>query len=164
MKKHIGAALLVVFMVPHLTFAAVNPGVEFLSPLVQTIIQLLQDRIAVLSEENRVLKLAKSEPVVCGNTSTLQTPQQRHDELMRLEAQRIRAEYSVKISEVESKITAMEVKLRDPAVSWECGGYGCPFRLQEEAKARKELLALYDQKRALEAERKQSLASVGVFE
>jgi len=48
MKKAIVTGFLLL-IIPFSSHAAVNPGVEFLTPLVQTIIGLLQDRITFLS-------------------------------------------------------------------------------------------------------------------
>ena len=55
MKKLLTASFLAL-IIPLTSHAAVNPGVEFLTPLVQTIIGLLQDRISDLVGENTALR------------------------------------------------------------------------------------------------------------
>jgi hypothetical protein len=70
MKKTLATGFLLL-IIPFSSHAAMNPGVEFLSPLVQTIIGLLQDRIAVLSA--RVTEL-ESRPSCTPVTSTAQVP------------------------------------------------------------------------------------------
>lgn len=58
MKKAIAGGLLFISIIPFNAFAVTSAsvGIEFLSPLVQTIIGLLQERIAILSAENTNLR------------------------------------------------------------------------------------------------------------
>lgn len=55
MKKLVVASF-IALIIPFTSHAAISPGVEFLTPLVQTIIGLLQDRISVLVGENNTLR------------------------------------------------------------------------------------------------------------
>lgn len=54
--KKLMVASFISLIIPLTSHAAINPGVEFLTPLVQTIIGLLQDRISVLVGENNALR------------------------------------------------------------------------------------------------------------
>lgn len=67
MKKALVGALIISVFVPSVAFAQVDraAGVEFLSPLVQTIVRLLQDRIGVL--QARISELEKGTSCVAGN-------------------------------------------------------------------------------------------------
>ena len=69
MKKAIFVGFLAL-IIPFSSHAAVNPGIEFLSPLVQTIIGLLQDRISILSAENTSLR---QQVASCGATPVVGT-------------------------------------------------------------------------------------------
>jgi len=166
MKKYIVGFLLGVFLIPSVTLASVNPGVEFLSPLVQTIIQLLQDRISVLSAENEALRAqlaAQTTICVSGAVKSTETPQDRYNTLMKAEEVRIRSEFASRIAPIEAEIRELSQKIQDPMTHFECGGYGCPVRKFGIEAAEKRIRELTIQKQAIEVERAKQLAAVGVF-
>ena len=81
MKKALAGLVLAVVFIPNIAFAQVNPGVEFLTPLVQTIIHLLQDRIGELQGiitrlEARIAELESKPATVCVGAVAPAQPQQ----------------------------------------------------------------------------------------
>lgn len=162
MKKYI-VALALVLIIPNVSYASVDKqaGVEFLSPLVQTIIQLLQDRIAVLTQEVELLKNRQPVQALCGAPVT-QTPKQRADEVNAQEANKIRFEFSQKYIALDKELNDLRTKVMEPEV-WECGGYGCPNRDRELKNANERISAILQEKASLQIEERRQLSFVGVY-
>lgn len=165
MKKTIAIALLV--LAPMSVSANVDKqaGIEFLSPLVQTIIQLLQERIAVLAQEVAFLKA--NQPV-CGAVAPQITPQQKANEMNTQEANRIRAEFSQKYIAIDEKINVERKIISDSKAEIIRLGSGITANekntLDKRIQASENvIITLENEKASLKIEERRQLSFVGVY-
>lgn len=161
MRKYIAVVLLAAFLSPSITYAIQLSEKEYVHFIASTLIKFLQERITTLEGENSALRIKLEQTPICISAES-KTPQEKADEINRLEEQRIRGEFTAKILAVEEKMRDLQIKIYNPSV-FECGGYGCPARSQLLQAAKDEVQNLDSQKRYLEIELKRQLASVGVF-
>lgn len=106
MKKILGGLFVgLLFVIPTNSYAVTADGIEFLSPLVQTIITLLQDRIAELTAEIAVLR-ANTETPSCAQLGSTPT----NTLLTNEEVVRIKAEFAQKYLDLDLKIGQLQTE------------------------------------------------------
>lgn len=140
-------AVLAIVLIPQISFAISEEVLNKIIALQGNIISEMRDKIVALESRQCLLGT---------------TPQQKADVLNKSEENRIRSEFSIRLSEIDSKIFSRQSVINFPEMI-ECGGYGCPNRVQELAKAQNELSLLKSEKASIEIEFKKQLSSVGAY-
>jgi len=162
MRKSLTGAIIGLLLLPQVSFAQADAvGIEFLSPLVQTIITLLHDRIAELSAE---VVLLRGSSVTAPTCPTLGASIDSRDDVERS----IRAKYAGLIADVDLKIAEQqEIKNRVIEERNKLGTGITPIREGQINAiintADVELAKLATKKLKLNAELSKELASVGVY-
>lgn len=166
MKKSLTGAIIGLLLLPQVSFAQSDAvGMEFLSPLVQTIITLLHDRIAELTAEVAFLR---SNTVSCEPLGATLTPQQKVDTLNAQEANRIRAEFAQRYLEIDQQIADLiaerDFELSELDRTYNGATEGLNKAKNEVINATKiKINTLQTEKDNVKLEERRQLASVGVY-
>lgn len=125
MKKIIGGLLVAIFLIPNVSLADNGEaGIEYLTPLVQTIITLLQERIADLSAENDLLRAQLANQPAVQQCPVLGSAEPAFVDPVKQRRDAIHAEYAPLIAEIETEIVDWRNKLNQAKTAKQALGSG----------------------------------------